>query len=1208
MAKPKAKKPKVALEEPAAVEPTAVQLVDNDALADTVNDAVEAQFAKYFESESRKVQAAAAASATAAAPAVAAAPDPNQQLMAQLLQLTNTVVQTAANQSSSTSSGSFDKIPAHLRPAVRRSQEDVKAVFRRTTGVPPKFKDQALDALSNAVPEDHGRLTSNVKAVVNAEKSELASRALEELDEAYYGMYTDCVFSLVQAGIDAFDAPATSRGGSSSRSSYKEKSGYCFVCVSKACVCPQNFDSFFSFFPHYFIPIFFSTFLLLFQLHLLHPPHDQFKSLHEPAIAAAIWASSLSTLCGFFGCTTTNSLSQFFQLLTSFDYFPSIQNIRISVHRFLHPYRVPETTGSTAQFAHGPKSLDKSVLEPTGLRIDQTSTRESDSFPPFLGFPVLEFAASQCTLPQVQRTWRSVLRESFTPFTASVRSPSLVLPFLKLKHVVPNVTFMQQFNQQHANAIVADKLVKPLTTFPTALSIPVASVAPKRFLRQPLGLPLSAAPDDARTNTRDARRRRKAEEAARIREIVYAANGSSIHFSIPVISPGDLPEVEEFSDISNPRAPHMNVQSHLAFWERIGAPPQVLNLIKNGAPADIEFPLPANGIHMIPYKLEEADSIFINSELTRLEQQGTIQFVKTKPLVTCGLFTVEKIKGNGAISKRMCVNFVPLNAFTKSRSFHVESIETLVRLLKQEDCLLIYDLTDAFFHVMAGIILRNLLGFETEDGRYGIFLATCFGWTNSPYWFHLLIITLVYYWRKAGKRCSSFGDDIIFAVNKHVPLRSKLHILILTDLKDAGFQVNVSKSQIEVLIGIYIGYILDMNTYRLLIKVRRLKKILERGAALLLQTETSCRELARFSSSIMSTAPVLGSTAALYTQEINIWLGQHLDGTYSGWDKLHPLSSHVRTEIQFWITFMKSNPSRPLWTAHFVRHIVVATDASATGLGGTMYIPGSDLVAASLTLSQCQDSSTHREIYGAELLNKIYVPKLSSKPEWILVTHLLDSNSAVQILSRGSTIRVLLNIAKAMDQRARNNHVMVNYGWHPRTDTLAEHADLLSRLADRDIYDYELRSEVFLQIALYVWHIYHLAPSVDLFASMHNTKCPIFYSFYMQPGSSGANVLIHDLPFRLGSYYYACPPIPLISTFLTMLPLLSPVLLIVPKFSKQPYMTTLFPQDEQPPFTFDLMPPLSHSSFRPGPIGTHDFITNPSSTANFLVLFIHPRT
>lgn len=821
---------------------------------------------------------------------------------------------------------------------------------------------------------------------------------------------------------------------------------------------------------------------------------------------------------------------------------------------------------------------------------------------------MLEFASSQCILPQVQRTWRLALCDSLTPFTASVRSPSLVLPFLKIKHFVPKDTFMQHFNQQHANTIVADKLVKPLTEFPTTLSIPDATVAPKRFLRQPLGLPLNAAPDDTRTNTRDARRQRKADEAARIREIVYAANGSSIHFDIPVIQPGDLPEVEEFLDLPNPQSPHMKVQTHLAFWERIGAPPQVLDLIKNGAPADIEFPLPSNGIHMTPYKLESADSIFINSELTRLEQQGTIQFVKHKPLVTCGLFTVEKIKGNGELSKRMCVNFVPLNAFTKSRSFHVESIETIVRLLKQEDCLFIYDLIDAFFHVMAGIILRNPLGFETEDGRYGIFLATCFGWTNSPYWFHLLIITLVYYWRKSGKRCSSFGDDIIFAVNKHAPLRTRLHIVILSDLKDAGFQVNVSKSQIDVLVGVYIGYILDMNTYTLLIKVRRLKKILERGAALLSQTEASCRELARFSSSIMSAAPVLGSTAALYTQEINIWLGQHLDGTYSGWDTPQLLSSHVRSEIQFWITFMHTNPSRPLWTAHFTRHIVVATDASATGLGGTMYIPGSELVAAPLTLSQCHDSSTHREIYGADLLNKVYVPKLSSPPGWVLVTHLLDSNSAVQILSRGSTIRTLLNIAKTMDQRARNNHVIVNYAWHPRTDTLATHADLLSRLADRDIYDFELRSEVFLQIALHLWDRYHLAPSVDLFASIHNTKCPKFYSLFMQPGSSGANVLIHKLPFRVGSYYYACPPIPLIATFLTMLPLLSPVLLIVPNFQKQPYMTTLFPQDEHPPFTFDLMPPLSHSNFRTGPIGNHDFISNPSSTANFLVLFIHSRT
>lgn len=943
--------------------PTAAQLVDNEGLSTAVSSAVEAQFQKFFEKQlaaQKPVAVPAPAPVPAPAAAAAAAPTTDQRLLDTILQLTNSVVQSAAQQSSSTSSGSAEKIPAHLRSAVRRNQEDLKGLSRRTA-IPRQFEDAVTNHLSKAPPGEHGRLTADLKAVVKAGKAEEASQALEELDQAHYGMYTDCVFALVQAGIDAFGDTTTNRGGGGSRSGYKEKSGYCFVCVRSNCFCSPKFDTFFSRFPQFFLPIFFPTFLLLFQLHLLQPSHDNFKSLHEPAIAAAIWASSLPPLCEFFSCVNTNSVVDFFQLLTNFDYFPSIPNIRTTVHRFLNPYRVPETTGSTAQCAHGPKSPDKIVLEPMDRPTVQIFTRESKSFSPFLGFPVLEFASSQCILPQVQRTWRLALCDSLTPFTASVRSPSLVLPFLKIKHFVPKDTFMQHFNQQHANTIVADKLVKPLTEFPTTLSIPDATVAPKRFLRQPLGLPLNAAPDDTRTNTRDARRQRKADEAARIREIVYAANGSSIHFDIPVIQPGDLPEVEEFLDLPNPQSPHMKVQTHLAFWERMGAPPQVLDLIKNGAPADIEFPLPSKGIHMTPYKLESADSIFINSELTRLEQQGTIQFVKHKPLVTCGLFTVEKIKGNGELSKRMCVNFVPLNAFTKSRSFHVESIETIVRLLKQGDCLFIYDLIDAFFHVMAGIILRNLLGFETEDGRYGIFLATCFGWTNSPYWFHLLIITLVYYWRKSGKRCSSFGDDIIFAVNKHAPLRTRLHIVILSDLKDAGFQVNVSKSQIDVLVGVYIGYILDMNTYTLLIKVRRLKKILERGAALLSQTEASCRELARFSSSIMSAAPVLGSTAALYTQEINIWLGQHLDGTYSGLDTPQLLSSHVRSEIQFWITFMHTNPSRPLWTAHFTRHIVVATDASATGLGGTMYIPGSELVAAPLTLSQCHDSSTHRK-------------------------------------------------------------------------------------------------------------------------------------------------------------------------------------------------------------------------------------------------------
>ena len=373
----------------------------------------------------------------------------------------------------------------------------------------------------------------------------------------------------------------------------------------------------------------------------------------------------------------------------------------------------------------------------------------------------------------------------------------------------------------------------------------------------------------------------------------------------------------------------------------------------------------------------------------------------------------------------------------------------------------------------------------------------------------------------------------------------------------------------------------------------------------MLKTVASCREVSQFTSTIMSAAPIFGATAALYTHEEHSFLGKNLDGTYAGWDTSHKIPEAVHAEIQFWIDLVASDPSRPLWTAQFQRHVIAATDASATGMGGTCYTQSSPhVVAAALSEDQIKESSTHREVYAAQLLHKVYTSALASESTWTLVTHLLDSTSAKQILMFGTSLTPLLKIAKEMDTSARQAQVMVNYVWHPREDTLAKHADLLSRLAENDIWDYEITFKFFHQIAMYIWKTYHLAPAVDLFASHTNTKCPLFFSLFMQPGSLGPNVLLQQIPRKDGGFYYACPPVPLIPSFLKLLPLKSPVLLIIPDFKKSVYMSTLFPEREKPRIRFDVLQSIPASFFRSGPVG--NFLNN-ISNASFRVLFIHSQ-
>lgn len=782
--------------------------------------------------------------------------------------------------------------------------------------------------------------------------------------------------------------------------------------------------------------------------------------------------------------------------------------------------------------------------------------------------------------------------------------------FCFIKEDFTPLSFMNSFNTTHANTLVAGLLVPTLTTPPSILKPQQSLIGPRRFLRQPPGAAIAAAPLDERgPSRRNIRLKSKLDEAARIRKLLYEQDGAMTSLPPPPFNPPEAKLTEHIPTSTIQVAPHVAVRQALPYWKKVlGATTLVLNIISNGAPPDLAHPLPHNGIHMQPYDLSTDDNIFINNELARLEKQGTIQFVTERPTVTCSLFTVSKVTGSGKLSKRMCINSVPLNAFCTPRTFHVEGIETVINMIQSEDHIFTYDCSDAFFSVPASLPLQDLLGFETQDGRYGRFLALCFGWLNSPYYFALLFCTLRSHWRRLGYRVSTYGDDALLAIAGAITTRTLAGERLLSDLTSAGFKANTSKAQSNVKIAVYIGYIINLTNGMLFLKTARCKKIIQHAETILSRAHLSCRDLSKLTSSVVSAAPIFGSTASLRTQNSNTWLGHMLDGTYKGWDTQHPLTPRVQQEVEFWLAYIATNPSRPLWCATFQKQIIAASDASATGIGGTLYSTDTHIattVAESFTAMQALQSSTHREVRAAQSLQRTAHPRLrhllKDPTAQILVTHLLDSKSAVSILNSGSTIPELHDISVDMDTRNREQRIIANYVWHPRNDVLAQHADYLSRLATTDVYDYEIKFISFHHIALQLWREHGLAPSIDLFASRHNTKCPRYYSKYPMPGSMGAQVEHHPLPFIPGGYYFSHPPPPLIISFLKRLPLPSPVLLIVPQYPSSPWIPILF--DRNAPFTYEQLTTLTTSQMTAGPIGTLIKTTH----TKFLVFFVHAQ-
>lgn len=1224
-----------------AAQPTAVvdqQTVEQAKIIADLKQALLQNRIDQLEAERLATQQAAAKPPAPPAPAPAAAGGTSNDLVLAVMQQQQVaqqqqqafMAQMFAQQGNAQNLANAPTIPPMLDPQFQHGTAEIRSITRgvghaASASFKP-FTNQAkkqLEVAANSV--EFGKHVASLENLQAGQQTANLVKQAEDLHKASYGKVVHALLSMLDTAAEECTRTPSSRRPDSSRSRNSlPRGGFCYVCVS---FFPKELSSFFTRHQHLFYPLFFSSYIIIFQIILAFESPAQILDIiiSDSVFVTNLWASSLPYIhfrfCGIVPRVPPPSLSDFFH--THFNYYllPPHPPLCSLVSSLFGSHRAPLSTGKAVPPANG--SSTKAHCQPPMAQSPTQRVREikdptrADNIFSFLQFfTIFTPALAAYTLVSLQQHIHATIAKYHSTEIIHRTSPSSHTTlsgsdnhFRSIKEV-STTSFVNTFNTVHANTIVAGLRVPTLTTTPSILQPQQPLIGPRRFLRQPIGAALAAAPIDERSPSRRLTRfNQKRAEAARIRKILYDQDGAMTSLPMPPLDP---PQVNHTGNASTTLtvAPHIAVRSALPFWENVlHANTLALNIIKDGAPPDLAYPLPHNGIHMQPYELSVEDNTFINAELDRLAKQGTIEFIDKRPTVTCSLFTVSKLTGSGKLSKRMCINSVPLNAFCTPRTFQVEGIDTVVNMINPDDYLFTYDCSDAFFSVPASLLLQDLLGFETQDGRFGRFLALCFGWLNSPYYFALLFCTLRAHWRTLGYRVSTYGDDALLAIAGTITARALAGERLLTDLTSAGFRANTSKAQSDVREAVYIGYVINITEGLLLLKAARSKKIIQRAENILARAHLSCRDLSKLTSSVVSAAAIFGSTASLHTRNSNAWLGQVLNGTYARWDTQYPLPPRVQQEVEFWLAHIATNPSRPLWISTFKRHMIAASDASATGIGGSLYsidVNIATTVAESFTAAQAIQSSTHREVRAAQSLQRTTHPRLlhllDSTNSKLLITHLLDSKSAVSILTSGSNIPELHDIAVDMDSRNREQHIVANYVWHPRNDVLAQHADYLSRLATSDIYDYEIRFTTFHRIALQLWKKYHLAPSIDLFASRHNTKCPRFYSKYPMPGSMGTQVEHHHLPAIPGGYYFAHPPPPLISSFIKRLPLPSPVLLIVPQYPKSPWIPTLL--DRHARFTYEQLNTLTTSQMATGPIGT---MIKKANNTKFLVFFVHAQ-
>jgi len=328
-------------------------------------------------------------------------------------------------------------------------------------------------------------------------------------------------------------------------------------------------------------------------------------------------------------------------------------------------------------------------------------------------------------------------------------------------------------------------------------------------------------------------------------------------------------------------------------------------------------------------------------------------------------------------------------------------------------------------------------------------------------------------------------------------------------------------------------------------------------------------------------APVLGNTAFLHTRAFfSPALESH------GWDTEIPTPADVVSSARHLDTVLRPRPARAISGAAREPTHVLASDASAVGIG--VVFRGGGSAARSFTAGEAAESSTHREAGGISFAVRVRAAEHAGGK---LVAY-CDNKGARSVIMYGSHDPRLQRIATGLAAFCHRHDIELIVVWAPRATGCIDAADGVSRTPQEDIHDWALTQHA----ARRLFAQANVQPDLDAFADANNTKCPRFVSWQADVGCSAVDATSAPLSLLSRTAIYACPPPPLLTAFIARLPFARPTILVVPRWENTAWFCMLFSGNWRPHTGVVLLDVLDMTTATTlGPIGRPAYALSPRS-------------
>ena len=224
--------------------------------------------------------------------------------------------------------------------------------------------------------------------------------------------------------------------------------------------------------------------------------------------------------------------------------------------------------------------------------------------------------------------------------------------------------------------------------------------------------------------------------------------------------------------------------------------PWVLGVIRDGYSIEFTSPPPLFNLNNeTPVPTDPEQRSALEAEISTLLQKKAIRQVDandTNPLFRSRFFLAPKKQG----SWRPILNLRPLNKrFIRPKRFRMETLATIIPLLRENMWATSVDLQDAYLHVPVREDDRRYLAFRYRNVDYQ-FQTLPFGLSTAPRVFTRVTRTVLAFLRRSGMSVFAYLDDwLIVSNSKESSVRDTRRTVFL--LESLGWIVNMQKSSLS---------------------------------------------------------------------------------------------------------------------------------------------------------------------------------------------------------------------------------------------------------------------------------------------------------------------------------------------------------------------------------------------------------------------------